>query len=40
MRVGLIHALVKTLPQCPCCGSIAASTARRKLMTQGDDWRG
>src|ERR1700676_1987737 len=36
MRVGLIHALVKTLPQCPCCGSIAPSTARREHMTQED----
>jgi len=34
MRVRLIHALVKTLPRCPCCGAAAASTARRKLMTQ------
>jgi hypothetical protein len=34
MRVRLIHALVKTLPRCPCCGTAAASTARRKLMTQ------
>jgi len=34
MRVRLIYALVKILPRCPCCGTIAASTERRKLMTQ------
>jgi SRSO17 transposase len=31
---GLINAIIKTLPRCPCCGANAARHRRRKIMTQ------
>jgi len=34
MRARLTRVLAKTLPRCPCCGLIAASNRRRKLVTQ------
>jgi hypothetical protein len=30
----LIRALSKTIIRCPCCGAVAASRTRRKIMTQ------
>src|SRR6267143_2024657 len=34
MRVRLSRALSKTIIRCPCCGAVAASRTRRKIMTQ------
>jgi hypothetical protein len=34
MRVRLSRALSKTIIRCPCCGAVAASRKRRKIVTQ------
>ena len=36
VRVRLINALIKTLPRCPCCGSIRRNIQTTKIMTQYD----
>jgi hypothetical protein len=36
MRVRLSRALSKTSIRCPCCGAVAASRTRRKIVTQYD----
>jgi hypothetical protein len=34
MRMRLIRALAKTVPRCPCCGVLARTSKRQKLVTQ------